>query len=190
MTGLGSVEKRICLFKPLLPLFKLTICFFFSRDTNKRPRLSRVDGPVQPLSAGSVDRRTDNPLLEDIERRAIKAIQERRKALPVTASVSITTNIWANEITLEIATQMVHDVRANVKANRRGCSVCYMISGEEVTDHKSGARCRKMPLTSTTSGWSDFKDNLYFVDGVLCWHCLLPTVSVLSNIFESWHSLY
>jgi len=144
-------------------------------DMNKRPRLSQVDGPVQPLGAGSVNRRTDNPLLQDIEQRAIKAIQERRKALPVPSSVSISTNIWANEITLEIATQMVHDVRANVKASGRGCSVCYMISGDEGTDHRSGARCRKMPLTQTTSGWVDFKNNLRFVEGVMCWHCLLPT---------------
>ena len=51
----------------------------FSSDPNKRPRVSQVTGPVQPL--GTVNGRTENPLLKGVEERAIKAIQERRKNL-------------------------------------------------------------------------------------------------------------
>lgn len=138
--------------------------------------MSQVAGPVKPLEVASPTQRTKNPLLKDIEERAIKAIQERRKNGPATSSVSISTNIWANEITLEIATQMVLDVRANVKANIRGCSVCYMIAGDETTNHKSGNRCPKMPLTHATTGWTDFKKMLQFVENVVCYYCLLPTV--------------
>lgn len=157
---------------------------FSSSNVNKRQRVSQVTGPVRPLETVAVSGRTENPLLKNVEERAINAIQERRKNLPATSSVSILTNIWANEIILEIATQMVNDVRANVKANRRQCSVCYLITGEEGTDHQSGNRCPKMPLTQAVTAWADFKKTLHFVENVMCWYCLLPTVCVPLNWFK------
>lgn len=77
---------------------------------------------------------------------------------------------------------MVNDVRSNIAANRRGCSVCYMIAGEVGTNHQSGSRCPKMPLTQETGGWTDFKSKLLFVENVVCWLCLLPTVSIAFTV--------
>lgn len=151
---------------------------FARSEASKRQRVSKVTGPVQPFKVPSASgEQTENPLLREIEERARRAIQERRKNLPGTASsVSLSTTIWANELTLEIGAQMVHDVRANVAANIDGCSVCYMIAGMGNTIHKSGNSCPKLPLTPLIEGWPKFKDGLKFVPGIMCYHCLLPTV--------------
>lgn len=96
-----------------------------------------------------------------------------------TSSVSLSQRIWANELTTEVGTLMVQDVRANISANIRGCPVCYMIGGEEGTTHTAGKKCPKMPLIdATTPGWKSFKDDLNFVEGIYCWKCLLPTVRI------------
>ena len=125
--------------------------------SNKRQRTSRVSGPVQRLDTAEPDARTDNPLLKNLENRSIDIIRERRKTLATPSSVSVSMNIWANELVIEMAAQMVNDIRENIANNRFGCSVCYMIAGEEGTEHSAGASCPKMPLTSTTVGWSKFK---------------------------------
>lgn len=140
-----------------------------------------MTGPVQTAEVAPVSGRTDNPLLKEIEQRAIKSIHQKRRDLPSSSSVSISQNIWANELVLEIAGQMVQDVREDVAAHYNGCSVCYMIAGEPGTTHRSGRKCLKMPLTTTTVGWPDFKERLKFIEGILCWDCLLPTVCTLSN---------
>jgi hypothetical protein len=154
---------------------------FSGSGANKRQRVSQVTGPIQSSETVKVPRRTENPLLEDIERKALAAIHERRKHIPASSTVSVSKNIWANELVLEIAAQMVHEVRADVTENYRGCSPCYMIAGEAGTTHRSGKGCPKMPLTRSTVGWTDFKDNLKFAEGIMCWNCLLPTVILLPH---------
>lgn len=121
--------------------------------------------------------RTNNPLLKEIETRAIAAIREKRSKLPPNpSSVSVSEKIWANELTLEIGELMVTDVRANITANIRGCSVCYAIVGDITTNHTSGNKCTKLPLTAQTTGWMAFKDKLKFPSSIVCFNCLLPTV--------------
>ena len=130
----------------------------------------------------TVTDRTDNPLLKDVENRAKNAIEQRRKNAPTTSSVSITTTIWAAELNLEIGTQMVNDVRADVERNIRRCCVCYMIAGDAETTHKSGGRCTRLPLQNTTTGWQEFKDSLQLVEGLFCFMCLLPTVRYVESV--------
>ena len=131
--------------------------------------------------------RTNNPYLKEIEDRAIEVLVQRAKDQPATAasSTSKTITVWGNELNLEIGAQMVHDVRANVKANIRGCPLCYMIAGIDGTTHKSGNKCPKMPLTAETEGWVEFKNNLEYPEGIFCWNCLLPMVRSLLISFKS-----
>lgn len=149
----------------------------FHSEASKRPRVSQVTGPVQNHKV-VVHGRTNNAHLTEIEERAIGVVTERILAQPPPAA-SNTNNvitIWGNELSLEIAVQMVQDVRANVTANIRGCALCYMIAGVDGTTHKSGNRCLKMPLTGKNVAWNSFKEDLQFIPGILCFNCLLPTV--------------
>ena len=143
-----------------------------------------MTGPVRGIEDAKVQQRTNNGHLKDVEQRAIDAIMKRRKDQAAAAkSVSIQTVVWANELTLEIGAQMVGDVRSDVIAHIRGCSLCYLIAGDAATTHKAGSRCPKMPLAAETTGWVPFKEELKFIDGIYCWNCLLPTVRVSSSKF-------
>jgi hypothetical protein len=98
---------------------------------------------------------------------------------PSAASVSISKTIWCTELKLEIAAQMVYDVRANLEAKYHGCSVCYMIAGQEEGGHISGDGCKTLPLSESTDGWKHFKDTMRFPPGIICWNCYLPTVRAI-----------
>ena len=129
-----------------------------------------------------VGERSPNQNLKEIEQRALEAIMKRKQEQAIAArSVSIQKVVWANELTLEIGVQMVGDVRADVEANILGCSVCYLIAGEVNMSHKAGINCTKLPLVNETAGWLAFKNDLKFREGILCYYCLLPTVSVSSS---------
>jgi hypothetical protein len=150
-------------------------------EASNSPRTSEVNNGHDGLKV----ERTGNSLLNKIEDRAINAIMERRKAAPPSpASVSILRMIWATELKLEIGAQMVRDVREDIKARYNGCSVCYLIIGNEDMDHTSGTGCKTLPLEESTDGWVDFKKQLKFPPGVLCWNCLLPTVRIVFFLFN------
>jgi len=150
---------------------------FSQSEPNKRQRVSQVTGPVRSMEEVVATQRTKNPLLGEIEQRSINAILKRKEnQATVAKSVQARKTVWGNELTLEIAVQMVDDVRADVAANIHACSVCYLIAGERNVAHKSGTSCSKMPLGPNTDGWESFKKDLKFVENIMCWNCLFPTV--------------
>jgi hypothetical protein len=113
---------------------------------------------------------------------------DRRKAQPPSvASISIQKTIWSTELRIEIATQMVQDVREDLKSHFNGCCVCYMIVGKEDKSHISGTSCRTLPLDGSTDGWAEFKGTLKFIPGIFCWTCLLPTVWTASFLVDRLH---
>jgi hypothetical protein len=128
-----------------------------------------IQGSATPTTA-----QNKNPWLEEIEKRAIAAIHERRKNV-VGSSLSIVTNIWTNEIKSEVAAQMVKDVENELRKRADFCSVCYMVCGIEDRSHEPGSRCPRLPLGEDNEGWKSFKTNLKFKPGI-CYACALPTV--------------
>lgn len=73
---------------------------------------------------------------------------------------------------------MVHDIRADVAANILDCSVCYVIAGDisTVRRHQAGNKCPRVPHDMLVPGWVQFKKQLEFIRGIMCYNCLLPTV--------------
>ena len=146
-------------------------------DANKRPRV----GDGKNAEDEDKSQRTPKRLLELIEKKALDAIKERRKHQPPSpASVSVNATVWCTELKLEINAQIVRDVREDLQAKYRSCSVCYMIRGMEDWSHEAGDSCLTFPLSEeTTNGWKHYKDTLKFPGGVMCWNCYLPTVCIM-----------
>lgn len=98
---------------------------------------------------------------------------------PHIRKTKVALKVWGPDLEIAIGVEMVKDVRANISANFKGCSVCYMIAGEESTTHVSGDSCPKMPLGLDTPGRPNFKKELTYTSGIVCYNCLLPTVRAL-----------
>ena len=78
---------------------------------------------------------------------------------------------------------MVDQVRKRLNLMRLGagkqdCSVCLTICGEKNMHHVVGGRCCHAICGQEDADWQSFKVLLEFQAGYLCYHCLLPTVSV------------
>ena len=114
-------------------------------------------------------------------------MERRRAEPPSTASVLILKTIWSTELRLEISTQMVRKVQEDIAIHYHGCSVCYMIVGQEDKGHISGAGCQHLPLEESTEGWEDFKKNLKFTPGLVCFRCFLPTVQTPWLLWDGVH---
>jgi hypothetical protein len=92
--------------------------------------------------------------------------------------------VLGSEARFKTAKDIVDQVRKRLNSMRSGagkqdCSVCLTICGEKNMRHIAGGRCRHAICGREDADWQSFKTSLEFRAGYLCFHCLLPTVSVL-----------
>lgn len=92
--------------------------------------------------------------------------------------------VLGSEARFNTAKDIVGQVRKRLNSMKSGggkqdCSVCLTICGEKNMGHVAGGRCRHAICGRGDADWQSFKTSLEFRAGYLCYHCLLPTVSVL-----------
>ena len=116
--------------------------------------------------------------------KAKEAVLEANKALaPDAASISATTDAWGSAVDTMMDNWMVQDIRENLDMIIGGCSICYMLAGEVNMEHESGGLCPTVPLDESNKVWEGFRKSLRLPGGIVCFKCLLPSVS-LCEVFR------